>query len=107
MLSATRQVRIKRQPFARGGMRAAYFFNDVTIHGKFVAKHALDLSENTREYVMKDIEVQSYAKQFASLFMLEAKQPKNVDFLQPYLYELQRPGGGNGMSSISNHVHHL
>ncbi|KAL6055876.1 Alpha-type protein kinase domain-containing protein [Balamuthia mandrillaris] len=89
------EVKIEKEPFARGGLRKAYHLLDLDLAAKYsdtyVAKMAIDPCED-REVYFQDAEMQMEAKRWAELFNYY-NPPKRIEFIDAWLLELvDRPG---------------
>eukprot|EP00121_Abeoforma_whisleri_P002748 Awhi_evm1s2472 len=81
------KVQIDDVPFARGGLRYAYYMRIPSQPGKiFYAKASIDPYEDKQTY-FQDVEMQEYCKKWADRYNVH-KPPKKVDFIQADLMTL-------------------
>eukprot|EP01098_Paradermamoeba_levis_P008406 TRINITY_DN3487_c0_g1_i1.p1 TRINITY_DN3487_c0_g1~~TRINITY_DN3487_c0_g1_i1.p1 ORF type:complete len:489 (+),score=129.55 TRINITY_DN3487_c0_g1_i1:115-1581(+) len=84
----TVQVRMDLQPFAKGGLRKAFYLQDLSESDSelYVGKISLDPFEE-REGYFHDVELQLYAEQWAEKFNA-CDPPKKVQFIKAWILEL-------------------
>ena len=86
-----RRVRLKQHPFARGGLRLAYFCEDITQPAhpfRLVAKESVYVGAkaNSLSNFYNDVRCQLVARTFAQRFN-QLNPPKLIQFLLPMIYE--------------------
>ena len=86
-----RRVRIKEMPFAKGGLRLAFFCEDITVPShpfRLVAKESCYAGPkaNSLSNFYNDVRSQLVARTFAERFN-SLSPPKLVQFLLPMIYE--------------------
>lgn len=86
-----RRVRLKQHPFAKGGLRLAYFCEDITQPShpfRLVAKESVYVGAkaNSLSNFYNDVRCQLVARTFAQRFN-QLNPPKLIQFLLPMIYE--------------------
>ena len=86
-----RRVRLKQHPFAKGGLRLAYFCEDITQPAapfRLVAKESVYVGAkaNSLSNFYNDVRCQLVARTFAQRFN-QLNPPKLIQFLLPMIYE--------------------
>lgn len=86
------KVKLDTTHFARGSLRKAFYLQDIQDPSSiYVAKASIDPEENRSVY-FQDVEMQMYAKKWATKFN-SYNPPKSVDFVTSWIIILgERPG---------------
>eukprot|EP01113_Clastostelium_recurvatum_P018709 TRINITY_DN2203_c0_g1_i1.p1 TRINITY_DN2203_c0_g1~~TRINITY_DN2203_c0_g1_i1.p1 ORF type:complete len:679 (-),score=186.11 TRINITY_DN2203_c0_g1_i1:69-2105(-) len=85
-------VQVEPKPFAKGNIRAAHKYTDLTHPGQiFVAKFILGPKKVPRDYFFNDVLMQTFCSKWADMYN-RRNPPKKIAFLPAYVLEfLDRP----------------
>eukprot|EP01112_Ceratiomyxa_fruticulosa_P013486 TRINITY_DN3795_c0_g1_i1.p1 TRINITY_DN3795_c0_g1~~TRINITY_DN3795_c0_g1_i1.p1 ORF type:complete len:698 (-),score=96.65 TRINITY_DN3795_c0_g1_i1:51-2144(-) len=93
-------VQIDPKPFAKGSIRSAHKYVDLTNPTQtFVAKFTLNSKKATREYFFNDVLMQTFCSKWADTYN-KRNPPKKVAFLPSYVLELIERPDASGQPTV-------